>query len=245
MADSPASETFSTRDEGQTMPTAPAALILDLDGVVTDTAAQHEDAWRTVLAEHDLPFDPAAYERTRGRSRSDSLRELLVGHVVSPAVFDTLLERKNVRYVEALDALTLRDLLPGVLDLLLAAEKRHWKVAIGSSSHNAAAVLDRIGVTDLFDAVADGSAGAPKPAPDIFLAAARMIGVDPAACIVVEDAASGIDAAIAAGMRVIGVGPAARVGHAHLRVDTTSELILDELEPLIAAVVPAAAAATS
>ncbi len=216
----------------------PAALILDLDGVVTDTAAQHEDAWRRMLEAHGLPFRPDAYERTRGRSRADSLHELLAGHEVDDATFAAMLTEKNARYVEALEGLTLRDLLPGVLDLLLAAEARHWRVAIGSSSRNAGLVLDRMGVTDLFDAVADGTAGAPKPAPDIFLAAAAMLGVDPAACVVVEDAGSGVDAGLAAGMRVIGVGPADRVGHAHLRVDTTADLDLDVLEADLAAVVP-------
>ncbi len=225
------------------MPTAPApaALILDLDGVVTDTADQHEAAWRTMLAEHGLPFHLDAYERTRGRSRPDSLRELLAGQEVADEAFEAMLERKNACYVAALDDLSLRDLLPGVLDLLLAAEARHWKVAIGSSSRNASTVLDSMGITDLFDAVADGDAGAPKPAPDIFLAAARMIDVAPAACIVVEDAASGVDAAIAAGMRVVGVGPPERVGHAHIRVDTTSGLVLDDLEPRLRTVQPLAA----
>jgi beta-phosphoglucomutase len=226
------------------MPTAPApaALILDLDGVVTDTAAHHEAAWRETLGLHGIPFDRDAYERTLGRSREDSLRELLDGREVSDDDFRSMIERKNTRYVQALEGLSLRDLLPGVLDLLLAAEARHWKVAIGSSSHNAALVLDRIGVTDLFDAVADGSTGAPKPAPDIFLAAARMLGVEPATCVVIEDAASGVEAAIAAGMRVVGVGPAGRVGHAHLRVDATRDLVLDELEGRIAAIVPGARA---
>jgi len=151
-----------------------------------------------------------------------------------------MLAEKNARYVEALESLSLRDLLPGILDLLLAAEARHWKVAIGSSSRNAALVLDRIGVTDLFDAVADGTSGGPKPAPDIFLAAADLIDVEPAACVVIEDAASGVDAGLAAGMRVIGVGPAERVGHAHLRVDTTDALVLDELEPALVAASPGA-----
>jgi beta-phosphoglucomutase len=216
----------------------PAALILDLDGVVTDTASQHESAWRTVLEDRGLPFHHAAYERTRGRSRSESLRELLGEHQVDPATFEAMLTEKNARYVEALETLTLRDLLPGIIDLLLAAEARHWKVAVGSSSHNAALVLDRIGVTDLFDAVADGSTGASKPAPDIFLAAARMIDVDPATCVVVEDAGSGVDAGIAAGMRVIGVGPEDRVGHAHLRVDSTRDLVLDTLEESLRSTVP-------
>jgi beta-phosphoglucomutase len=222
------------------MPIAPppAALILDLDGVVTDTAAQHEAAWRSVFDERGLPYFHSAYERTLGRSRADSLHELLGDRVVSDDEFAAILTDKDARYVESLDALTLRDLLPGILNLLLAAESRHWKVAVGSSSRNAGRVLDRMGVTDLFDAVADGASGEPKPAPDIFLAAAAMIGVEPAACVVVEDAAAGVDAALAAGMRVIGVGPAERVGHAHVRVDTTDELVLDLLEPVLIAVAP-------
>lgn len=218
----------------------PVALILDLDGVVTDTASQHEAAWRTVLEAQGLPFHRSAYERTRGLSREDSLRELLGDRHVDDGVVATMLDQKNARYLDALDSLTLRDLLPGVLDLLLAAEARHWQVAIGSSSRNAARVLDRIGVTDLFDAVADGTSGAAKPAPDIFLAAARMIDVAPAACVVVEDGGSGVEAGLAAGMRVIGVGPHERVGRAHLRVDTTRDLVLDDLEPAILAAIPSA-----
>ena len=216
----------------------PAALILDLDGVVTETDLQHETAWRAMLEKHGLPFLSSAYERTRGRSRADSLRELLGDHEVDDATFEAMLTEKNARYVEALEDLSLRDVLPGVIDLLLAAEARGWKVAIGSSSRNAALVLDRIGVTDLFDAVADGSSGAPKPAPDIFLAAASMLGVEPAACVVVEDAGSGVDAGLAAGMRVIGVGPADRVGNAHVHVDSTRDLVLDDLEPALLAATP-------
>jgi beta-phosphoglucomutase len=217
---------------------APLALILDLDGVVTDTAAQHEAAWRTALESRGLPFRRDAYERTRGLSREDSLHELLGDVELDAEAFSALIADKNARYVAALDDLRLRDVLPGILDLLLAAEARHWKVAVGSSSRNAAMVLDTIGISDLFDAVADGAAGAPKPAPDIFLAAAAMLEVDPAACIVVEDAASGVDAAHAAGMRVIGVGPDDRVGHADVRVDTTRDLDLDVLEPQLRTVTP-------
>jgi beta-phosphoglucomutase len=217
---------------------APAALILDLDGVVTDTAAQHEAAWRTALESRELTFRRDAYERTRGLSREDSLRELLGDVELDTETFTAIIADKNVRYLAALDDLRLRDVLPGVLDLLLAAEARHWKVGIGSSSRNAVKVLDTIGISDLFDAVADGSVGAPKPAPDIFLAAAALLGVDPTACIVVEDAASGVDAAHAAGMRVIGVGPEERVGHADVRVDTTRDLDLDVLEPLLHATAP-------
>jgi beta-phosphoglucomutase len=210
------------------------ALILDLDGVVTDTAVQHATAWRDVLEQAGLPFDAAAYERTRGRSRADSLRELLGDRPVDAGAFSAMIERKDAAYLAALDSLDARDVLPGVRELILAARSHGLNVAIGSSSRNAHRVLAQLGITSLFDAVADGTSGAAKPAPDIFLAAARMLSVDPSDCVVIEDAASGIDAALAAGMWTIGVGPEERVGHAHVRVDDTAALrlgpVLDLLE---------------
>lgn len=200
------------------------ALILDLDGVVTDTAVQHEAAWRALLAEAGLPFDAAAYERTRGRDRADSLRELLGAAPIDAATFADMLVRKDAAYRDALGSLGRDDLLPGIPALVADAHRAHLAVAIGSSSRNARRVLDQLGITDVFDAIADGSSGAAKPAPDIFLAAAAMLGIAPARCVVVEDATSGVEAALAAGMRVIGVGPAERVGMAHARVDDTSAL---------------------
>ena len=207
----------------------PRALLLDLDGVVTDTARAHEAAWRSTLTAHGLSFDPAAYARTRGRSRADSLRELLTGQPVDPGTFDAMLAEKDAAYRGALVDLGPGDVLPGTAELIDAARARGWPVAIASSSRNAGLVLARLGLADRFDAVADGTAGAPKPAPDIFLAAAAAVGVPPAACLAVDDGGAGVDAALAAGMRVVGVGPAAEVGHAHVRVDATAALDLDDL----------------
>jgi beta-phosphoglucomutase len=217
----------------------PGALILDLDGVVTDTAVQHEAAWRSSLKEAGVAFEQAAYERTRGRDRADSLRELLGDVAMDDARFSALLERKDAAYRDALSSLGAEDVLPGVAALLTAARGAGLSIAIGSSSRNARRVLDQLGIAGDFDAIADGSSGAAKPAPDIFLAAAAMLGVVPQRCVVVEDAASGVDAALAAGMRVIGVGPAERVGHAHARVARTADLdvrlVLDELDRALAA----------
>jgi len=208
-------------------------LVLDLDGVVTDTAEQHAAAWREVLEQAGLPFHAEAYERTRGRSRADSLRELLGHREVDTAVFSAMLERKDAAYLAALDSLDAGDVLPGVSELILAARSHGLAVAIGSSSRNAHRVLDQLGIASLFDAVADGTSGTAKPAPDIFLAAADMLGVDPRQCVVIEDAASGVDAARAAGMWTIGVGPADRVGHAHARVADTEALRLDLILDLL------------
>ncbi len=213
----------------------PRALVLDLDGVVTDTARAHEAAWRGTLAAHGLPFDPAAYARTRGRSRADSLRELVAGRDVPSATFEAVLTAKDAAYRAALAGLGPDDVLPGAAALIADARRRGWPVAIASSSRNAGLVLDRLGLADRFDAVADGTAGAPKPAPDIFLAAAAAVGVPPSDCLAVDDGGAGVDAALAAGMRVVGVGPDAEVGHAHVRVDSTAELDLDRLLPALAA----------
>lgn len=208
---------------------APRALLLDLDGVVTDTARAHEAAWRTTLSDHGLRFDPAAYARTRGRSRADSLRELLEDQVVPAAVFDAVLTAKDAAYRRALADLGPADVLPGAAELIAAARGRGWPVAIASSSRNAGLVLDRLAIADRFDAVADGTAGAPKPAPDIFLAAAAAVDVPAAACLAVDDGGAGVEAALAAGMHVVGVGPVEEVGRAHVRVDTTADLDLERI----------------
>ena len=212
----------------------PRALLLDLDGVVTDTARAHEAAWRATLVAHGLPFEPDAYARTRGRSRADSLHELLAGRDVPPGTFATILTEKDAAYRAALADLGPADVLPGAEPLIAAARARGWPVAIASSSRNARLVLDRLGLRDRFDAVADGTAGAPKPAPDIFLAAAAAVAVPPAHCVAVDDGGAGVEAALAAGMRVVGVGPADEVGRAHVRVATTAELDLDRLLPALA-----------
>lgn len=212
-----------------TVPQAPRALLLDLDGVVTDTARAHELAWRTTLAANGLRFDEDAYARTRGRSRAGSLRELLVDQEVPDEVFAAVLAAKDDAYRAALVDLGPEDILPGAVALIEAARARGWRVAIASSSRNARLVLERLGLSARFDAIADGSAGRPKPDPDIFLAAATAVEVAPADCVAVDDGAAGVDAALAAGMHVVGVGPPAEVGHAHVRVDTTADLDLDRL----------------
>jgi beta-phosphoglucomutase len=211
------------------VPDAPvSAVIFDLDGVLTDTAEFHYRAWQELADAEGLPFDRAANEALRGVSRADSLRLLLGGREVDEATFARMMAEKNERYVELLADMSSDDLLPGALELVEACRDRRLKVAIGSSSKNAPMVLDALGIADRFDAVADGTTvEVAKPAPDLFLAAARLLGVDPAACVVVEDAAAGVDAALAAGMTAIGIGPADRVGHAHLRFPSTADVDLD------------------
>lgn len=204
------------------------AVIFDLDGVLTDTAEFHYLAWQELADAEGLPFDRDANEALRGVSRADSLRLLLGDRQVPEDDFARMMASKNERYVELLADMSAADLLAGAIELVDACRDRGLRVAIGSSSKNAPTVLAALGIADRFDAIADGTTvGVAKPAPDLFLAAARMLDVDPARCAVVEDAAAGVDAALAAGMVVVGVGPPGRVGHAHLVFAGTADVDLD------------------
>jgi beta-phosphoglucomutase len=206
------------------------AVIFDLDGVLTDTAEYHYRGWQRLADEEGIPFDRAKNEALRGVSRTESLLLLLDGREVSDEAFAEMADRKNGYYLEYLQDMSPADLLPGAVELVEDAKARGLKVAIGSSSKNAGFVLDALGITELFDAVADGhSVDRAKPEPDLFLEAAALLGVPPESCVVVEDAGSGVDAAIAAGMIAVGVGPEERVGHAPYRFATVQDIDLDQV----------------
>jgi len=97
--------------------------------------------------------------------------------------------------------ITPKNLLAGALELLKELRQAGIKIAIGSASKNARSVIEKLHLIDYVDAIADGnSVQQPKPAPDLFLYVADLLGLKPAQRVVVEDAALGIEAAIAAGM---------------------------------------------
>ena len=197
------------------------AFIFDLDGVLTDTAEYHYRAWQRLADEEGYPFNREINEQLRGVSRRRSLEIIIGDREVEPDRFEAMMARKNEYYVGMLDQITPNDLLPGALELLNELKAAGMKIALASASKNARTVIERLGITPLLDAVADGySVERSKPAPDLFLFAARELGVDPGQCVVVEDAAAGIEAALAAGMWAVGLGPAERVGNAHVRFES-------------------------
>lgn len=208
------------------------AVILDLDGVITDTAEYHFRAWKRLAEDEGILFTRADNEQLRGVSRRRSLEFLLGDHIdaYSEAELQEMMARKNGYYQQLLEDITQQDFLPGALELLSEIRRHGLKMAIGSASKNTKTVLRRLGILDEFDVIADGySVERGKPEPDLFLYAAREMGVEPARCAVIEDAASGIEAALAAGMIAIGVGPEERVSEAHFRYDTTADIDLSEI----------------
>lgn len=193
---------------GRQQPDQPVAIIYDLDGVLTDTAIAHASAWRQLCDVHNIAVSDAVLDTLRGRSRADSLRAILGALHVTEAKFAALLAEKNNYYLEAVAALSPDDVLPGARENVIAARHANALTAVGSASKNAHLVLDRLALTQLFDAIVDGNdVTNPKPHPDVFEQAAHRLGVPAARCAVIEDATSGIAAANAAHMLPVGIGP--------------------------------------
>lgn len=208
------------------------AILFDLDGVLTDTAELHFQSWKSVADELGIPFDRAANEALRGLSREESLERLLGPRCAefTPDEKAAITRQKNEAYLDRVRRMSLRDVFPGAADLLRDLRSAGVRLAVASSSRNAHAVVERLGIGPLLDAIVDGNdAPRSKPDPQVFLLAAKRLGVAPQDCVVVEDAASGVAAALAAGMRVVGVGPVERVGMAHLRVTRIGALTRDAL----------------
>ena len=183
--------------------------IFDLDGVIVDTAKYHYLAWKSLADDLGFDFPEEHNEKLKGVSRMASLEVVLQvgGLSLTPEEKQELAERKNRRYVDYIRNLRKEELLPGAEAYLRRLKDLGRPTALGSASRNAPLILDGLGIRDLFDAVVDGNVvSTPKPDPEVFLAAARMLGKEPRDCIVFEDAAAGIQAAVNGGMTAVGVG---------------------------------------
>jgi len=192
-------------------------IIFDLDGVLTDSSEFHYLGWQRLADEEGLPFDREANEALRGVSRRGSLMRLLNGRPATEEQIQEMMARKNHYYQDYIQQITPDNLLPGALQLLDELRQAEIKIGIGSSSKNAQIVLSKLGIKDRLTDISDGySVQKHKPAPDLFLHAAAQLGLQPWQCVVVEDAAAGVQAARAGGMWTIGLGPQVRVGKAHL-----------------------------
>jgi beta-phosphoglucomutase len=209
-----------------------SAVIFDLDGVIVSTDEYHYQAWKQISDQEGIEFNSEINERLRGVSRMESLEIILSRSDKSYSENEKLdlADRKNEIYRELLNKLSPNDILPGVINLLLTLKARDIKVAIGSSSKNTPFILEKIGIAANFDAVADGNdIKNSKPDPEVFLLAAERLGVEPEKCIVVEDAEAGVEAAIAAGMKVVGVGTASNCSNAHIRLQDLTTINIEEL----------------
>lgn len=188
-----------------------------MDGVLTDTVEFHYQTWQKLADQEGIPFDREANEALRGLSRRDSLMRILGDRQLPQATIEEMLERKNRYFLEYVEKMTSADLLPGVASLLDELRRSGMKVGIASASKNVQAVIFRLGIRDRIDTITNVyNVKNPKPAPDVFLHAAEQLNLKSSECVVVEDAEAGVEAALAAGMWVLGLGPVERVGAAHI-----------------------------
>jgi len=200
--------------------------------VLVSTDEFHFEAWKRLAEEENIPFDRAVNQRQRGIGRMESLDVLLEKSTrgYSQAEKLALAERKNSYYRELLQTLTPDDTLPGARAMLAALHERGVRTAIGSASRNAPVILERVTLTDAVDIVVDGrDLTLSKPHPECFLLCAERLGLPPGDCLVVEDAEAGVEAALAAGMAVVGIGSAERLPKAPRAVRNLAAIEVEEL----------------
>ena len=203
-------------------------IIFDLDGVICSTDEYHYLAWKTLADRLGIPFDRDRNNLLRGVSRMESLEIILKKSDTDfgEAEKAAFAEEKNTLYRQLLARMSPADLPEDVRMTLAALRKTDLKLAIGSSSKNTPFILERIGLGSFFDAVADGNCIThSKPHPEVFLKAADMIGLQPADCLVVEDARAGVEAAVKGGFDCAAMGDAREDIRARWHLNRFSDII--------------------
>jgi HAD superfamily hydrolase (TIGR01509 family) len=185
-------------------------LLFDMDGVLVDSNAMHRDSWIAVAERHGLPVRQAEVIGRCGLTTHDVVTKLL-RWTEDDDEAERLGEEKEICY-RAEIARGGIPAIPGVVDYVKKAAAAGYACAIGTSAprENMETCLAVLGLRECFRACLPSGRGMHgKPAPDIYLAAAAAIGAAPETCVVFEDAANGIAAAKAAGMRAVGILTAA------------------------------------
>lgn len=188
------------------------AVIFDLDGVICSTDQYHYLAWKLLANRLGIPFDETDNERLRGVGRMECLEIILEKSckTYSQEEKRKLADEKNRDYQKFLHGLLPENVGAEVRETLSFLHQRGVKTAIGSSSQNARLILQQVGLSDSFDAVADGTQiTRSKPSPEVFLLASSILGVAPGKTLVVEDSRAGIVAAKHGGFMAAGLKEAA------------------------------------
>jgi len=212
-----------------------SACIFDLDGVIVDTAHYHFLAWKRLAHELGYELTSADNENLKGVSRMRSLEIVLqLGGVTATAHEKELMaNKKNTWFNDYVERMMPEEIFPGVKQLIRDLKSNGIKVGLASSSKNAKTVIKLLHIQTEFDAIVDGTMiEHSKPHPEIFLLTAKKLGVKPDECLVFEDAEAGVAAALAAGMKCVGVGNAQQLNRAHEIVANTADFKISELSKL-------------
>lgn len=212
------------------------AFIFDLDGVIVDTARFHFAAWQEIANQIGIHFSEKENEQLKGVSRVNSLDLILkwANKTITQEEKDVYLKEKNEIYLSNVEKLTKEDVLPGVLDIINYLRENGYKVGLGSASKNARPVLGKLAISELFDAIVDGTnVTRSKPDPQVFAMGAEILKVSPEECLVIEDSLSGLEAAQLIKMKTIGVGGSIELEIADYTYDNLAEIDTDLLTKII------------
>lgn len=200
--------------------------IFDLDGVLVDTAKFHYLAWKRLAKELGFAFTLKENEKLKGVSRMASLEILLDtgGLKLDDSMKNELAQKKNTWYVEYLQQLSKKDVLPHVIHTLESLKNKDIRLAIGSASKNTPLILEKTQLRPYFDVVIDGNCTSKaKPDPEVFLLGAQRLGLPPEQCMVFEDSESGIQAANSGGMLSLYLGTPSSTVTADIKLKNLSE----------------------
>lgn len=203
-------------------------IIFDLDGVICSTDEYHYQAWQGLADKLGVFFNRERNNLLRGVGRMNCVDIILEKSDKQYTEEEKLrfAAEKNDHYRELLKNMSPADLTDEVKNTLETLKQTGLKMAIGSSSKNAPFILERIGLADFFDAVSDGNCiSHSKPHPEVFLKAADMIGLSPSECLVVEDAHSGVEAAVRGGFDCAAIGDARDDERAAIHLEHFSDLL--------------------
>lgn len=202
-------------------------IIFDLDGVICHTDRYHYMAWKNMADSLGIYFDEEINNRLRGVSRMESLEIILErsDKKYSDKEKEEFADKKNELYKELLNEMSEKDLDKKVKDTLDILKQRGYKTAIASSSKNAKLILSKLNLIDFFDIIIDGNdIKYSKPDKEVFEKAGIVLKLLPNECLVVEDAASGVEGAIRAGMQVAGIGDAKKLEDVSYSLESFEDL---------------------
>jgi beta-phosphoglucomutase len=209
------------------------AVLWDMDGTLIDSVPQHIQAWQYALQQIDRTVERDLWKQTMGMRNSEIIPLLFPD--MSPAEAAYLDQIKEVRYRELIETQGI-ELLPGAAHWIEQFKALNWKQAVASSAppENVAAIAHVLHFNGTFEAVLTGAdVQRGKPDPDIFLAAAQRLSMQPQHCLVIEDASSGVEAARRAGMKAIGVLTTYPHLEADVSVRSLQDLTWEMIESLI------------
>ncbi|EHO47854.1 beta-phosphoglucomutase [Lentilactobacillus kisonensis] len=209
-------------------------VLFDLNGIITDSWLYHSKSWREIATSLGITWSDQLEEAIKGRDRIDSLNVILQsgGQLAnfSETEKEALADKKNAIYQTMLDKMNPNDILPGIREFLNELRKNHYKMIIASASANAPKEIQKLQLQSYFPLIVDiTKLKHNKPAPDVFLKAAEMLGLSNDECIGIDDGVVGVESINAAHMVSIGVGDPKVLHKADINFTSTKALTLEKI----------------